>query len=115
MTWFCFREVGGWDGMIAGLDAMFNSGEIRQSPDDVLSLIKPADDPQMPANDYIVDFDHPTHGPTKMVGVPVTLSETPGGVRAPAPELGQHTEEVLIDVLGWDWDRITELRKAEAI
>lgn len=48
LTWFCFREVGGWDGMIAGLDAMFNSGEIRQSPDDVLSLIKPADDPQMP-------------------------------------------------------------------
>ena len=74
-----------------------------------------ADDPQMLANDYIVDFDHPTHGPTKMVGVPVGLSETPGAVRMPAPELGQHTEEVLLDVLGWDWDRIGELRKKEVI
>jgi len=58
------------------------------------------EDPQVKANDYIVDFDHPQHGPTQVVGVPVGLSQTPGSVRAPAPELGQHTEEVLLEVLG---------------
>ena len=73
------------------------------------------DDPQMQANDYVVDFDHPQYGPTKMVGLPVRLSETPGSVRLPAPELGQHTEEILLDVLGWDWERIAELREKEAI
>jgi crotonobetainyl-CoA:carnitine CoA-transferase CaiB-like acyl-CoA transferase len=73
------------------------------------------DDPQMLANDYIVDFDHPQHGPIQMVGIPVRLSETPGSVRTPAPELGQHTEEVLLDVLGWDWDRISELREKQVI
>ena len=73
------------------------------------------DDPQVRANDYIVDFEHPQHGTTQMVGIPVRLSETPGSVRAAAPEFGQHTEEVLIDLLGYDWDRLTELRKQEVI
>jgi crotonobetainyl-CoA:carnitine CoA-transferase CaiB-like acyl-CoA transferase len=73
------------------------------------------EDPQVKTNDYIVEFDHPQHGPTKMVGVPVGLSETPGSIRSAAPELGQHTEEVLMDVLGWDWDRISALREKEVI
>lgn len=72
-------------------------------------------DPQVLANDYVVEFDHPQYGPTGMVGIPVGLSETPGSVRSAAPELGQHTEEVLIDILGWDWDRISELRDKEVI
>ena len=72
-------------------------------------------DPQVVANDYVVEFDHPNHGATRMLGLPVRLSETPGGIRAPAPEFGQHTEEVLMDVLGWDWDRIAELRAKEVI
>ena len=33
----------------------------------------------------------------------------------PPPELGQHTEEVLLDVLGYDWQRISELKELEAI
>jgi formyl-CoA transferase len=43
------------------------------------------------------------------VGIPLTLSETPGHVQGPAPELGQHTEETLL-ALGYDWDRISTLR-----
>jgi crotonobetainyl-CoA:carnitine CoA-transferase CaiB-like acyl-CoA transferase len=68
------------------------------------------DDPQMLANDYIAEVDHPQHGPTKMVGIPVGLSETPGSIRRVAPQLGQHTEEVLLEVLGYDWEKIGELR-----
>jgi crotonobetainyl-CoA:carnitine CoA-transferase CaiB-like acyl-CoA transferase len=73
------------------------------------------DDPQVAANGYVVEVDHPQHGPTKMVGLPVELSETPGSVRRTAPELGQDTEMLLMDVLGWDWERIEELRKSGAI
>ena len=73
------------------------------------------DDPQVRANDYVVEFDHPQHGPTEMLGVPFRLSETPGSVRLAAPEHGQHTEEVLLDVLGWEWDRISELRERGVI
>lgn len=72
-------------------------------------------DPQVRANNYITEVDHPQHGPTEMLGVPVALSETPGSIRRVAPELGEHTEEILLDVLGWDWERIGELREKKAI
>ena len=50
-----------------------------------------------------------------MVGVPVALSETPGNIRRVAPELGEHTEEILTEVLGWDWDKVGELREKKVI
>jgi crotonobetainyl-CoA:carnitine CoA-transferase CaiB-like acyl-CoA transferase len=73
------------------------------------------EDPQIKANDYVVDFEHPQHGKTRVLGIPVKLGETPGSVRLAAPELGQHTEEVLLEVLGYDWDQITELRERKVI
>ena len=74
-----------------------------------------AEDPQMLANDYVIDFDHPSHGPTKYVGIPVRLSETPGSVRLPAPEHGQHTELVLTELLGYGWDEVGALRERGVI
>ena len=93
---------------------------LGESPGDFIftivnSVDELPDDPQILANDYVIEFDHPQHGTTKMMGMPVRLSETPGQVRTPAPELGQHTEEILLDVLGYDWDRLTDLRKREII
>jgi len=93
---------------------------LNQDPGDyIFTIVNSVDelpsDPQVLANDYVVTLDHPQHGPTPMVGVPVQLSETPGSVRTPAPELGQHTEEILMDVLGWDWDRISALREKKVI
>ena len=72
-------------------------------------------DPQVLANDYVVDFDHPTMGPIKVVGQPVTFSKTPGSVRAPAPEFGEHTEQILIDLLGYTWEDIAQLKEEEVI
>lgn len=48
LTWFCFAEVGGWSGMVAGLNAMLDTGQLQQSADEIMSLVKPADDPNMP-------------------------------------------------------------------
>ena len=69
-----------------------------------------ATDVQMEANDYVVDFEHPTYGTIQQLGVPVRLSETPGEIRLPAPQHGQHTEEILTEILGYSWDDIGELR-----
>lgn len=74
-----------------------------------------ANDPQVLANDYIVEVDHPQAGPIKVVGIPVKLSKTPGEVRTYAPEFGQHTEEVLMEVCGYTWEDIAELKNQEAI
>ncbi len=73
------------------------------------------DDPQMRANGYITTFAHPTFGPTEMVGMPVRLSDTPGSIRHPAPEFGQHTEEVLTTLLGYSWEDVGRVRDAEVI
>jgi CoA:oxalate CoA-transferase len=111
---------------VAALDEIFASRPrsewldvLRKGGDFIFTIVNAvndlADDPQMRANDYVIDFDHPTHGPTRYVGIPVRLSETPGSVRSPAPELGQHTEVVLTDLLGYDWDRIAKLREGGVI
>jgi crotonobetainyl-CoA:carnitine CoA-transferase CaiB-like acyl-CoA transferase len=73
------------------------------------------DDPQMLANDYVVPYDHPAWGPIKVVGVPVRLSKTPGDPKAPAPEFGEHTEQILLDLLGYSWEDIGKLKEQEVI
>jgi formyl-CoA transferase len=72
-------------------------------------------DPQVIANDYIVEHEIPEIGKTKVVGLPIILSETPGEARGHAPELGQHTEEILTEMLGYSWDDIARLRESGAI
>lgn len=72
-------------------------------------------DQQMIANEYIVDYDHPTWGQTKIVGVPFRMSKTPGNPKAPAPEFGQHTETILTELLGYSWEKVAELREAEVL
>ncbi|MDY6834546.1 MAG: CoA transferase [Chloroflexota bacterium] len=72
-----------------------------------------ANDPQVQANGYIMEIDDPIHGKVRVPGIPVKLSKTPGKVTKLAPELGQHTEEVLQEVLGYSWEQLSELRDAE--
>jgi crotonobetainyl-CoA:carnitine CoA-transferase CaiB-like acyl-CoA transferase len=67
-------------------------------------------DQQVLDNDYIVEFDHPAAGPVKLMGYPVHFSETPAQVAREAPEFGQHTEEVLQELVGLSWEQITKLR-----
>jgi crotonobetainyl-CoA:carnitine CoA-transferase CaiB-like acyl-CoA transferase len=69
------------------------------------------DDPQVRANDYIVDYEHETFGKTQLVGVPIILSKTPGNARGRAPELGENTELLLTELLGYGWDDIARLRE----
>ena len=71
--------------------------------------------PQVAARGTLVEMDHPRAGKVRMVGAPVRLSETPGSVRSPAPTLGEHTDEVLRDVLGLPAAEISALRSSGAI
>jgi SSS family solute:Na+ symporter len=48
LTYFCFKEVGGWSGMIEGLNAMREAGRLNNTPEEIMSLVKPADDPRLP-------------------------------------------------------------------
>ena len=73
------------------------------------------DDPQVRANDYVVDYDHPALGNLTLLGMPVKLSVTPGEPRGHAPELGEHTELLLTEMLGYSWDDVARLREANVI
>ena len=72
-------------------------------------------DPQVIANDYIVDYDHEIHGKMKLLGATVKLSETPADPFGRAPEHGEHTETVLTEILGYSWEDIDRLRQSGAI
>ena len=71
-------------------------------------------DPQARANDFFVSYEHPAHGPMEGVANPVKLSKSPEMVRMSAPEFGQHTEEVLLE-LGYSWEDIIQLKEQGAI
>ena len=86
--------------------SLFDEADIIAAP--VYEYGQMVDDPQFLANDYLVDFELPTGGTAKVVGVPVKLSDTPGGIFSGVPELGEQTEAVLRDV-GYSKEEIRQL------
>ena len=71
-------------------------------------------DPHLHAREMVGTLEHPTVGPTRVMGTPIKLSETPGSLRTPPPTLGQHTAAVL-EELGYDREMIASLKAAGAI
>ena len=74
-----------------------------------------ANDPQAIINGYVTTLKHPSYGEIRVPGFPVTLSETPARIRRQAPQFGEHTEELLIDLLGLNWNEVTALRERKVI
>lgn len=62
------------------------------------------------ARDMVKEVDHPTCGPMKLINTPVKYSYSTPGIRTPPPTLGQHTDEVLKDILGISEDDIKDLK-----
>lgn len=73
-----------------------------------------AADPGALANGYLVDIGQPDGEVARVIGNPLGMSETPPEPADRPPELGEHTEAVLLE-LGYSWDEITALREADAI
>ena len=112
--------------LVARLDAALagrNAGEwmarwrphgIVASP--IATLADLAKDPQAWANDYFLETHCEEVQRTVTVrGLPVTLAKTPGTVRSLGPELGQDTEMILFETLGYSWDEIAALKAKGAI
>ena len=71
-------------------------------------------DVQARASDCFVSYDHPTQGRIEQLNNPVMMSKTPSSVRMPAPEFGQHTEEVLLEY-GYSWEDIARFKEEGTI
>jgi crotonobetainyl-CoA:carnitine CoA-transferase CaiB-like acyl-CoA transferase len=84
---------------------------IRHAP--VRDYSEVAADPGMWDNGYLVRGED-IGGPDPVVGTPVRFSATPAQAAPTAPELGEHTEEILLEI-GYEWDQIADLRRTGAV
>ncbi|KAG0327765.1 hypothetical protein BG004_002692 [Podila humilis] len=71
--------------------------------------------PQVLARDMIQTVDHPKAGKIQLAGIPVKYSDTKPTIRLPPPCLGEHTEQVLKDVLGYDEETIQNLKDTNSV
>ncbi len=104
---FITKPVDEWMEILKG------TGDVICTPLQTIQDLR--NDPQVIANDYIIEREHEVLGNVKVRGLPVELSRTPGLVRVEAPECGQHTEEILMEWSGYSWEDIAELREKEII
>ncbi len=93
----------------SALDSTFIPWAPLRNYNEVLS------DPHVLENEFVADLEHPNKGTLKYVGLPVRLSKTPGKLRMPAPDLGQHTEEILTEICDYSWDEVIEMKIAEVV
>jgi crotonobetainyl-CoA:carnitine CoA-transferase CaiB-like acyl-CoA transferase len=110
------RLVAGWTRTRTAEEAM----DVLQRAGVAAGLVASAEDvcqrdPQLAARGHFVDVPTPEGGTVRTDGPPFLLSETPARVRGPGPLLGEHTDDVLADVLGCGAEEIRALRAAGVI
>ncbi len=88
--------------------ATLNAAGVPCGP--ILNVKEVFEDPQVRHLEMATTVKHPRLGELQVQNLPVTLSRTPGAVRTPTPEMGQHTDEVLGE-LGYSADDIAALRR----
>jgi crotonobetainyl-CoA:carnitine CoA-transferase CaiB-like acyl-CoA transferase len=72
-------------------------------------------DPQLAARAMVSETAHVTAGAVKVLGTPIKFSDTPGEIRSAPPTLGQHTDRVLIEDLGFSPQQVDALRAAGVV
>jgi crotonobetainyl-CoA:carnitine CoA-transferase CaiB-like acyl-CoA transferase len=80
--------------------------EKQMSADVIEQFDYPAQDPQVAANKYIMELDHPSFGTVQSLGFPIFMSDSPARLKSLAPCTGQHTATVLHELLGYSEDEI---------
>ncbi len=71
--------------------------------------------PQAPIREFKVEIEHPTAGLIGLPGFPYKMSQTPAKLHRPPPLLGEHTQEVLIEFLGYSADEVALLKEHKVI
>jgi len=111
------------------LDALVGAWSASRDPEELQSMLQARGiaahqvqnsaecvaDPQLAARRHFRRVPHAANGTTVVEGPHLTLSRTPPEVAWGGPTLGQHTEEVLGSMLGYDDDRIADLVVAGAL
>jgi CoA:oxalate CoA-transferase len=90
-----------------------SSADVPVAP--VYQIDQMLEDPHVKERGIIQAVEHPTAGTVRSPGFPVKMSGSPTPIRLPAPQIGQHNEEVLTKLLGYTKMQVDDLRKAGVI
>ena len=109
-----FATIEEWTMTKTKFEAMeiLNEHDIPCGP--ILSMKELAEDQSLRETGTVVEVDHPKRGKYLSVGNPIKLSDSPTEVTR-SPLLGEHTDEILQQVLGFDPQRVAELRDSGAL
>ena len=97
---------------LADWGPILDANDVIYAP--VREMLDALSDPQVELNDMLRTLVHSEHGPYQVLNTPIHLEDTDIGPKSPSPELGQHTEEVLLE-LGYSWDDITRMQDSGTI
>lgn len=109
-----FGEIEKWTRTKTKFEVMETLNPLNVPCGPVLSMKELAEEPSLRATGTVVEVDHPTRGPYLTVGNPIKLSESPADV-VRSPLLGEHTDEVLREVLGMDTLQVDAARRDRAV
>ena len=70
---------------------------------------------QTKVNNMVVEQEHLHNSKLRSLGIPFSFSETPARINTPPPLLGEHTDEILINVVGLTENEILDLRETGVI
>jgi benzylsuccinate CoA-transferase BbsF subunit len=119
------RHQAGRREAIESIEEAIESWTIQRSPREVTALLQAEGIPAFPCYDsrdiaedehlrsegFFVELEHPEVGRKLHLGIPWKMEGTPCEVSRPAPLLGEHTDQVLREILGYDTARIEALRR----
>jgi formyl-CoA transferase len=91
--------------------AVLNELDVPCGP--IMSTEDLANDEHVRGREMYVELDHPQRGKWWNVGMPIKLSASPAKIER-SPTLGEHTDEILTQVLGYDASRVAKLKEAGA-
>ena len=109
-----FAEIEKWTMTMCKMEVMTTLNPLNVPCGPILSMEEIAQEPALRATGTVVEVDHPKRGKYLTVGNPIKLSDSPAEVRR-SPLLGEHTLEVLRDVLGFADQEIETARQQGAI
>jgi crotonobetainyl-CoA:carnitine CoA-transferase CaiB-like acyl-CoA transferase len=103
--------IQGWTAKRAKAEvvSVLSSGGVPAAP--VNNVAEMIADPQVQAREMFVELEDRLHGPVKITGTPLKMSETPGRVRSLAPDPGEHNEDVFVGLLGYSKDDLARWRE----
>ncbi len=110
----CFALIEGWTVTKDKFEVMETLNNLGVPCGPILSMKELAEEPSLRATGTVVEVDHPERGKYLTVGNPIKLSDSPAEVTR-SPLLGEHTDEILKDIVGYGDTEIDEARAEGAI